>query len=110
MAQPGGGQLQGQRQVLEQPAICRDTVRVLRAVGADTGLLSRTAMALPGFRRPVLVVWARQDRVMPPAHGRRLVALLPQARLCEVDDSSTLIPLDQPARLARLIRDFVHEG
>jgi hypothetical protein len=32
--------------------------------------------------------------------------LLPHAQLAEVDDSCTLIPLDQPARLARLIREF----
>jgi pimeloyl-ACP methyl ester carboxylesterase len=54
----------------------------------------------------VLVVWASEDRVMPPEHGARLAALLPEARLVEVADSYTLIPLDQPARLAALIRDF----
>jgi pimeloyl-ACP methyl ester carboxylesterase len=45
---------------------------------------------------------------MPPEHGRRLAELFPQARLVEVDDSYTLIPLDQPARLAQIIRDFIH--
>jgi pimeloyl-ACP methyl ester carboxylesterase len=44
---------------------------------------------------------------MPPQHGQRLTDLLPHARLAEVDDSYTLIPLDQPARLAHLIREFV---
>ena len=46
---------------------------------------------------------------MPPEHGRRLAELLPQGRLVEVDDSYTLIPLDQPARLAQIIRDFGDE-
>ncbi len=32
-------------------------------------------------------------------HGRRLAVLLPQGRLVEVDDSYTLLALDQPARL-----------
>ena len=45
---------------------------------------------------------------MPPEHGRRLAELLPQGRLVEVEDSYTLIPLDQPAALAQLIREFVH--
>lgn len=62
---------------------------------------------LPDFNRPALVVWASQDRVMPPEHGGRLAKLLPQGRLAEVDDSYTLVPLDQPARLVQLIRDFV---
>ncbi|WP_406335451.1 alpha/beta fold hydrolase [Streptomyces sp. NBC_00203] len=92
--------------VLRQPDIRRDAVRVLRAAAADTGLLLSTAARLPGFKRPALVVWAAEDRVMPPEHGRRLAALLPQGRLAEVADSYTLVPLDQPAELARLIREF----
>jgi pimeloyl-ACP methyl ester carboxylesterase len=97
------------RPILEHPAIRRDTVRMLRAAGADTGLLARTAGRLPDFRRPVLVVWAREDRVMPPEHGRRLAGMLPDARLSEVEDTYTLIPLDQPARLAGLIRKFTRD-
>ncbi len=92
--------------VLEQREIRRDTVRVLRAIAADRRLLLDAAERLPGFDRPALVVWATGDRVMPPEHGRRLAALLPQGRLVEIADSYTLIPLDQPARLARAIRDF----
>jgi pimeloyl-ACP methyl ester carboxylesterase len=94
--------------VLTQPGIRRDTVRVLRAVAADTHLLLETAESLPAFTRPALVVWASGDRVMPPEHGRRLAGLLPHAQLAEVDDSDTLIPLDQPARLAQIIREFAH--
>src|SRR5438105_4384301 len=97
------------RPVLTQPEIRRDAVRMLRAAGADTRFLLTAAERLPGFDRPALVVWASQDRVMPPAHGQRLAGLLPQGRLSEVDDSYTLIPLDQPARLAQIIRDFGDE-
>ena len=94
--------------VLTQPAIRRDTVRILRAIAADKGLLVKAAERLPGFTRPALVIWASGDRVMPPEHGRRLAGLLPHARLAEVPDSDTLIPLDQPARFAQLIHEFVH--
>jgi pimeloyl-ACP methyl ester carboxylesterase len=94
--------------VLTQPGIRRDAVQVLRAIAADSNLLLEAAECLPGFDHPALVVWARGDRVMPPDHGRRLAELLPQGQLVEVDDSYTLIPLDQPARLAQLIREFTH--
>jgi pimeloyl-ACP methyl ester carboxylesterase len=96
------------RPVLTQAGIRRDTVRVLRSMRAAArgGLLAGTAQRLPGFTRPVLVVWASEDRVMPPEHGARLAALLPGGRLAEVPDSYTLIPLDQPGRLAGLIREF----
>jgi pimeloyl-ACP methyl ester carboxylesterase len=94
------------RPVLTRREIRRDTVRVLRAAAADKRLLLAAAERLPGFPGPALVVWAQRDRVMPPEHGRRLAELFPQGRLVEVEDSATLIPLDQPGYLARLIRDF----
>jgi pimeloyl-ACP methyl ester carboxylesterase len=94
------------RPVLTRPEIRRDAVRMLRAAAADTRFLLAAAERLPGFDRPALVVWASRDRVMPPEHGPRLTRLLPQGRLAEVDDSYTLIPLDQPARLAQIIGDF----
>jgi pimeloyl-ACP methyl ester carboxylesterase len=97
------------RPLLEQPAIRRDTVRVLRGIAAARGLLAETAERLPGFDRPALIVWASEDRVMPPEHGRRLAELLPDARLVEVADSATLIPLDQPAVLAAAVAAFVGE-
>jgi len=94
---------------MTRPEIRRDAVRMLRAAAADTRFLLAAAERLPRFDRPALVVWASQDRVMPPEHGQRLARLLPHARLTEIDDSYTLIPLDQPARLAQIIRDFADE-
>jgi pimeloyl-ACP methyl ester carboxylesterase len=96
--------------VLKQREIRRDTVRVLRGIGAHRHLMLDAAECLPSFERPALVVWASQDRVMPPEHGRRLAELLPQGRLVEIPDSYTLIPLDQPARLAEAIEQFTHES
>ena len=93
--------------VRRQPEIRRDAVRVLRAATGDTRrLLEETAGRLREFDRPALVIWASEDRVMPPAHGRRLAELLPQGRLVELDDGYTLLPLDRPAELARLIGEF----
>ncbi|HEX5407039.1 MAG TPA: alpha/beta hydrolase [Pseudonocardiaceae bacterium] len=96
------------RPLLGEPEIRKDTVRMLRAALGDHQLLVHAAESLSDFDQPALVVWATEDRVMPPEHGKRLTALLPQARLVEVPDSYTLIPLDQPARLATLIREFIH--
>src|SRR6266566_4858457 len=95
------------RPLLTQRKIRRDLLKYLRHY--DKRDLLAAAECLRSFARPALVVWAAEDRVMPPAHGRRLAGLLPQGRLSEVDDSYTLIPLDQPARLAQIIRDFGDE-
>jgi pimeloyl-ACP methyl ester carboxylesterase len=92
--------------VLQQDEIRRDAVRILRAVFEDRKLMHRTAERLPDITKPALVVWAREDRVMPPEHGRRLAELLPCGRLVEVADSYTLIPLDQPENLAQSITEF----
>lgn len=93
------------RPVLTSQQIRRDTVRMLRAI--DGRAVAEATAAMPSFHRPALVVWAAEDRVMPPEHGRRLAELLPDARLVEVADSYTLVPLDQPAALAGAVRDFV---
>ncbi|MEV7038188.1 alpha/beta hydrolase [Amycolatopsis sp. NPDC051061] len=94
------------RPLLADAAIRRDTVHVLRAAGASPDFLLEAAERLPSFDRPVLLAWATEDRVMPLDHGRRLAALLPKGKLVEVADSYTLIPLDQPAEFARLIKEF----
>ena len=95
------------RPLLTQRAIRRDVLRYIR--GATAQELDAASRALTGFDRPALVVWASEDKVMPPEHGRRLAELLPQGRLVEIDDSRTLIPEDQPAALARAVREFVRE-
>jgi len=70
----------------------------------------RLAEKLPGFTKPTLIVWGKDDRVMPLAHGRRLADILPNARLVELSDCGTLISLDQPKRLAETIRAFLSEA
>jgi pimeloyl-ACP methyl ester carboxylesterase len=61
---------------------------------------------LASFDKPALVVWAPEDQMMPPDHGRRLADLLPHGRLVEIDDSYTVVPLDQPQQSADAIRAF----
>ena len=95
--------------VLKQREIRRDTVRVLRGIAAQRHLMLDVAAHLPSFERPALVVWASQDRVMPSEHGGRLAELLPRGRLVEIPDSYTLIPLDQPTRLAEAIQQLINE-
>ncbi len=62
---------------------------------------------LAGYGKPVLVVWAAEDKVMPVTAGRRLAASFPESRFVEIPDSRTLIPIDQPRALADAIASFV---
>lgn len=93
------------RPLLTKREVRRDLARYLRA--AKKGDMLAAAERLRSFDRPTLVIWAAEDRVMPPEHGRRFVELLPDARLVEIADSYTLIPEDQPGELAAHIREFV---
>lgn len=87
-------------------AIRRDLRAYVLGVPPRDELL-RWADALRTFDRPALVVWAAEDKVMPPDHGRRLAEMLPHGRLVTIPDSLTLIPEDQPQRLNEAIRAFV---
>jgi pimeloyl-ACP methyl ester carboxylesterase len=87
-------------------AIRRDLAKFAVSSPGREVLLRWTAR-LSDFDRPVLVVWAPEDRMMPLPHGRRLAELFPGARLVEITDTWTLIPEDQPQRLAEVLRDFL---
>ncbi|WP_172650007.1 alpha/beta fold hydrolase [Rhodococcus opacus] len=62
------------------------------------------AEANRSFDRPVLVLGAVDDKVMPRDHGRRLAELYPHAQLREVEDSYTLMPEDRPDVVAEALR------
>jgi pimeloyl-ACP methyl ester carboxylesterase len=84
----------------------RDVVRYGLSI-PDRPTLLRWAEEMRSYDGPVLVVWATEDRLMPRDHGRRLAELFTDAKLVEIEDSYTLIPEDQPERLARELREFV---
>lgn len=93
------------RQLRERADIRRDFKAYAAGTPPRADLLA-IAAELSSFDRPALVVWAAEDRIMPPAHGRRLASMLPDGRLVEIADSYTLIPEDQPRQLAAQIRAF----
>jgi len=68
--------------------------------------LIRATNRLADFDGPALVLWSRNP-VMPAEHGERLAALLPNGRLQQVEDAYVLTMIDQPARTARAIGDFL---
>jgi pimeloyl-ACP methyl ester carboxylesterase len=94
------------RPAVENAAIRRDLVKF--ATGAPTRRrLLEMSERMREFDRPVLVVWAREDQMMPLAHADRLVELFPDASKVVVEDSWTLIPEDQPKVMAEVLRRFV---
>jgi pimeloyl-ACP methyl ester carboxylesterase len=88
-------------------AVRRDTKKLLR--GMDERHTREAAERFPGFDRPALIAWSREDRFFRTEFAGRLAGALPNARLEWIDDAYTLASEDQPDRLAELIAGFVRE-
>ena len=84
----------------------RDLDKYLRSVPKKKQLL-QWAEQQRAFVGPVLVVWAREDKLMPPEHADRLAEHFENTELVWVDDSRTLIPIDQPEELAAHLDVFL---
>ena len=84
----------------------RDLDKYLRNVPKKRVLLE-WAEQQRSFGGPVLVVWARDDKLMPPVHAERLAGHFDNAQLVWIDDSRTLVPIDQPKVLTEHLRAFL---
>jgi pimeloyl-ACP methyl ester carboxylesterase len=91
---------------LRRPEIRRDVRKYIGDVSQGRRDMVAATPALGRFERPVLVVWDRDGSMMPNDEGRKLASDFPDARLVEIADSYTLIPIDQPRELAAAIREF----
>ena len=94
-----------------QPLRRAEIQRDLRKYAGDAmhgkRALEAATASLASFESPVLIVWDSDGPMMPAAHGRRLAAAFPDARLVEIPDCYTLIPEDQPSKLTDSLRDFI---
>jgi pimeloyl-ACP methyl ester carboxylesterase len=93
--------------LIDDPAVRRDVTKVLRGV-TDRATLE-AATAFPRFRKPVLIVWGKDDIVFPLRDAERLQRDFPVARLERIADSRCFVCEDQPKRLAALIGDFLNK-
>jgi len=76
-----------------------------RRVGAGQG----ATLWVDGTRvtNPTLIVWGREDRIVPVECGEQYRRLLPNARLTVLERCGHLPPIEQPDAFARLVVDFL---
>lgn len=86
---------------LDDAEIRRDITRFAR--GIQRTELVDSASWLSTFDKPAEVVWGTRDRHFEIGLGRRIVDVLPQAQLTEIDDATTFIPIDRPDAVADAI-------
>jgi pimeloyl-ACP methyl ester carboxylesterase len=89
---------------LHDAGVKRDAKKV--TVGMNKRYTLEAAQKLRSSELPLLLTWAPGDRFFPLKYAQRLAADTPNARLVEIPDSSTFVPLDQPQRLADEIAAF----
>jgi pimeloyl-ACP methyl ester carboxylesterase len=65
---------------------------------------------LGGITTPTLVVWGRDDRIVPLECGERYAKSLPRARLEVLDGAGHFLEMEKPRELAELVATFVNEG
>ncbi|MCY3633758.1 MAG: alpha/beta hydrolase [bacterium] len=89
--------------------IRRDLDKYLRNVPTKSQLLE-WAEQQRSFQGRVLIVWAREDKLMPPAHAEQLAEHFKNSELVWIDNSRTLIPIDQPEVLTTHLERFLAAG
>jgi pimeloyl-ACP methyl ester carboxylesterase len=67
----------------------------------------RLARFLARVTNPTLIVWGREDQIVPVACGEQYRRLLPNATLTVLDQCGHLPPIEQPDAFARLVLDFL---
>ena len=74
--------------------VTADTRKLI--VSAHKCLTIEAAERLRGFDRPALFTWGVNDRFFELGYARRLAAQMGDARVVEIEDAKTFVPLDQP--------------
>lgn len=86
----------------------RGIMRDLKKVtgGMNKRYTLEAARKLSGMELPILLTWAPGDRYFPISYAERLAGEVPNARIVQIPDAKTFVPLDQPQRLAEEIAQF----
>jgi pimeloyl-ACP methyl ester carboxylesterase len=89
---------------LHDADVKRDVKKV--TTGMNKRYTLEAAEKLRNSELPILLTWAPGDRFFPLKYAERLAADTPNARIVQIADSKTFVPLDQPQRLADEIAAF----
>ena len=69
----------------------------------DKGLKKR----IHRVRGPTLIVWGKDDRLVPPVYAEEFARRIAGARVETVEQAGHAPHLEQPETVARLVRDFL---
>ena len=65
---------------------------------------------LGGLTTPSMIVWGRDDRIVPLECGERYTKVLARARLQVIDGAGHCLEMEKPGELATLVTGFLNEA
>jgi pimeloyl-ACP methyl ester carboxylesterase len=98
----------------DEEAMLAARVRLTWAMGAtgkfiwpipDKGLKKR----IHRVKAPTLLIWGKEDRLVPPVYAEEFLRRIAGARVLTVDDAGHAPHLEQPEMVARMVRDFLSQ-
>ena len=107
----GGPATQDPHTPIDEKVAAAARVRLAWAMGAtgkfiwpipDKGLKKR----IHRIKAPTLLLWGKEDRLVPPVYADEFTKRLPGARLQTLDQAGHAPHLEQPETVARLVREF----
>ncbi len=96
------------RRILEERLAADDFPAFAHAVAKSLGgVLTAERQPLARVTQPVLLIWGREDRLVPLRRSERLLRRLPQARLHVLERCGHLPMLEQPTAFNRAVAGFL---
>lgn len=97
-----------------QPGSIRAFTSILRNIatlrGARQDILERITEGLGSITAPALILWGRQDRILPVSHGIDAAGKIPGARLHIFEHCGHMPNIEYPDDFNRRVLDFLSGG
>ena len=92
-----------------QDAMLRQLRTAATAGGWRQAIYEPVVERLPSVETPTLLVWGRQDRIVPFAHSQVALSRIPNARLHAFDPCGHLVQLERPGEFEAVLLQFLDE-
>jgi pimeloyl-ACP methyl ester carboxylesterase len=97
--------------MVSQPGAKKCLLAALRAINSPTGQPSRIlayfAANLPNIKAPTLIVWGKEDRILPVAHAYAAAAKIPNSALQVFDRCGHVPQLERSEEFNKLLLEFL---
>lgn len=100
--------LPGTQQAAQQ-AVMQVLRRSVDISGQKARLIDRIRRGLPSIHSPVLIIWGREDEVVPVKHAEKAAQLIPGARLHILENCKHLPMIEKTQEVNALLVEFLHE-